>query len=67
MSSRKRYDCGEVKVPGLGLTAVFVIDWPTGDPVSEMRAFVIDTMLCCLPEKPWEEARIFVIDGTSSC
>ena len=45
MSSRKRYDCGEVDVPSQGLPAVFVIDWPTGDPASEMCVFVIDTML----------------------
>ena len=24
-----------------------------------MRAFVVDTMLCCLPEKLWEEAHVF--------
>ena len=27
-----------------------------------MRAFVVDTMLCCLPEKLWEEAHVVVID-----
>ena len=27
-----------------------------------MRAFVVDTMLCCLPEKLWEEAHVVVRD-----